>query len=90
MNSPSFSNCVGRAAHSSVLLSDGTILTIGGKSNSGFSNEVWRSSNGGLNWSLLTATAWASGVELSLITLCFFDFTLASILTNAIISYGLL
>ena len=52
---------IGRLAHSSVVLPDGSVLELGGYSNIGkYSNEVWRSSDKGANWALLTNTAWGT------------------------------
>jgi hypothetical protein len=48
-----------RYYHSSVVLLDGSVLVMGG-SGSG-PNEIWKSSSGGLSWSLLTNTAWGTG-----------------------------
>jgi hypothetical protein len=46
---------LGRAGHSSVVLSDGSVLVMGGWT-SGYveSKEVWKSSDKGVNWVLLT------------------------------------
>ncbi len=38
-----------------MVLPDGSVLVLGG---GGGSNDVWKSSDGGLKWDLLTATAW--------------------------------
>ncbi len=37
------------------MLPDGSVLVLGGV---GGKNDVWKSSDGGLNWARLTATAW--------------------------------
>jgi hypothetical protein len=55
----------GRNRHSSVVLSNGSILVMGGEAgteNYSFlvSNEVWKSSDGGATWTLLTDNAWGT------------------------------
>ncbi len=53
----------GRALHKSVVLDDGSILIMGGYPSF---NDVWRSGDGGLTWSLLTNAAWSKGQSLFL------------------------
>jgi hypothetical protein len=46
-----------------VVLEDGSILVIGGDGRFGGStpsNEVWKSSDGGVNWAVLTTAAWGT------------------------------
>ncbi len=51
---------IGRMGHSSLLLSSGTILVMGGISSSRF-NDVWKSSDGASTWTTVTASAgWES------------------------------
>ena len=46
--------------HSSLLLSSGTILVMGGYTGSYVMNDVWQSSDGGATWTRVTASAgWA-------------------------------
>jgi hypothetical protein len=58
----------GRSGHSSVALSDNTILVMGGVSaytTNAYSNDVWKSVDGGSTWNLVTNTAWSLGVLFS-------------------------
>ncbi|OPY37935.1 MAG: Kelch motif protein [Methanoregula sp. PtaU1.Bin051] len=43
----------GREGHTGVILSDDSILLIGG----GMNNDVWRSTNSGMNWVVMTESA---------------------------------
>jgi hypothetical protein len=54
------------------VLPDGSVLVMGGEG-SGFvkSNEVWKSIDGGLTWTLLTSTAWGTGGKYFLIVSCY-------------------
>ena len=52
---------IGRSYHSSVILSDGTILVMGGNTAGGTSNEIWKSINAGVTWTLATDQAWSQG-----------------------------
>jgi hypothetical protein len=55
---------LGRYYHSSVALTDGTLVIMGGTgTNSIPFNEVWTSLDLGATWSLVTTTAWPSGGE---------------------------
>ncbi len=53
---------IGRYWHSSVVLADGSVLVLAGYTTSGisYSNEVFKSIDGGANWALLTNSAWGS------------------------------
>ncbi|WP_211530393.1 lectin like domain-containing protein [Methanocalculus chunghsingensis] len=52
----------GRTGHAAVTLSDGSIVVMGGiDSNSQNKRDVWRSTDGGLNWTQMTGTAGWSG-----------------------------
>ena len=52
---------IGRHSHSSVVLSDDSVILMGGAEPSGvFSNQVWKLSNGGFTWTLLTDKAWGT------------------------------
>ncbi len=54
-------NVIGRYGHSSVVLSDGSVLVMGGMTSSGtYSNELFKSTDGGLTWALLTSSAWGT------------------------------
>ena len=57
---------------SSVVLSDGSVLVFGGETTGRvYSNEVWKSSDKGANWALLTNTAWGTnGGKYFLIVSC--------------------
>lgn len=46
-----------RYGHTSVVLSDGSIITIGGSG----ARDVWRSDDGGINWTQVTGNAGWSG-----------------------------
>jgi len=50
--------CLGRYYHSAVVLLDGSILIIGGRSSSGlFFNDVWKSVDGGISWVSVSSNA---------------------------------
>ncbi len=51
---------LGRSDYSSMVLPDGSVLVMGGITSSGKSNEVFKSTDGGRNWALLTNTAWGT------------------------------
>ena len=51
---------VGRYSLTCEAFSDGSIIVMGGYS-SAYINEVWKSTDGGVGWVLLTSNAWASG-----------------------------
>jgi hypothetical protein len=55
-----FGFIVGRRSHTSSVLQDGSIVLLGGFSNS-YSNEVWKSSDGGSTWTLLLTIAGNKG-----------------------------
>ncbi len=42
------------------MLLDGSVLVMGGYGVSAYLNDVWKSSNGGGSWALLTNTAWGT------------------------------
>ena len=46
-----------RSGHSSVALSDGSIVLMGGYDGDEDNNDVWRSTNNGGSWTLMTANA---------------------------------
>jgi hypothetical protein len=56
----------GRWSHSSLLLSSGTILVMGGGTNSFCMNDVWQSLNRGATWTIVTANAGWAGKRTSL------------------------
>ncbi len=61
---------IGRSSHCSVLLPDSSVLIMGGRtSGTSYSNEVWKTVDGGSTWSLVTSSAWSKGEEYSLLPL---------------------
>jgi len=46
-----------RSGHSSVAMSDGSIVLMGGQNSSGKLNDVWRSTDNGTTWTQQTASA---------------------------------
>jgi PKD repeat protein len=46
-----------REGHSSVVMSDGSIILMGGSNSSSQKNDVWRSTNNGADWTQMTASA---------------------------------
>ena len=61
----------GRNGPSSVMLSDGTIVIMGGyDGDSGFKNDVWRSTDGGATWTEVNSSAeWSVRYEHSSVVL---------------------
>ncbi len=55
---------IARYSLASAVLLDGSILFMGGYCAGTHYNDVWKSTNGGINWSLVTSAAWASGGKL--------------------------
>jgi hypothetical protein len=51
---------IARFAHTSVVLSDDTVLIMGGRSSECL-KDVWKSSNGGVRWTLVRGSAEWSG-----------------------------
>ncbi|MBN2147341.1 MAG: hypothetical protein JW726_08130 [Anaerolineales bacterium] len=52
-----------RTSHSSVALTDGSIVLMGGNNSSGRLNDVWRSTDNGASWTQMTANAeWAARI----------------------------
>ncbi len=53
---------IGLGSHTSVVLSDGSILIMGGMEIDIplYSSDVWKSSNGGEKWVRITESAWGS------------------------------
>ncbi len=61
---PSSFLIVARNAHTSVALSDGSVLVFGGReSATSFKNDVWKSVNGGASWILVTSSAGWGGMD---------------------------
>ncbi len=59
---------IARTDHSNLCLSSGTILVMGGDIGSAKLNDVWRSTDSGANWSLLTSkAAWPGKRKLTLL-----------------------
>ena len=50
-----------RSSFQSVLLPNNDVLIMGGQDNSGFLNDIWRSSDGGNSWQEITSSAPWSG-----------------------------
>jgi len=49
---------IARREHTSVVLTDGSMLVMGGALTSGvYLNDVWKSVDGGTTWTLVTANA---------------------------------
>jgi uncharacterized delta-60 repeat protein len=46
-----------RYQQSSVVMPDGSIVLMGGLTNSGYANDVWRSTDDGATWTQMTASA---------------------------------
>ena len=40
-----------------MVLSDGSVLVMGGAGNNGFKNDVWKTVNRGASWILVTSSA---------------------------------
>ena len=56
---------VARYGYTSVVLSDGSVLVMGGESyGSGFKNDVWKTVNGGASWILVTSNAGWTGKKI--------------------------
>ena len=61
----SFHVIVARGGHTSVVLSDGSVLVTGGIGTSvGLMNDVWKTVNGGASWILLTSSAGWKGKKI--------------------------
>ncbi len=52
---------VARGDHTSVVLSDGSVLVMGGVDITGRKNDVWRTVNAGASWIQITSSAGWSG-----------------------------
>ena len=59
----SFHVIVGRFAHTSVVLSDGSVLVMGGY-DGGWKNDVWKTVDGGASWILVTSSAGWTGKKI--------------------------
>ena len=51
---------VARDGHTSVVLSDGSVLVMGGAGN----NDVWKTVDGGVSWILVTSSAGWTGKKI--------------------------
>jgi PKD repeat protein len=59
-----------RNAHSSIVLSDGSIILMGGQNISRFLNDVWRSADNGATWTQVTSHAgWSARFCFSSVTM---------------------
>ncbi len=54
---------VGRRGHTSVVLSDGSVLVMGGDG-LGVKNDVWKSVDGGASWIMVTSSAGWTGNDM--------------------------
>ncbi len=54
---------VARFAHSSVVLSDGAVLVMGGYDNISSKNDVWKTADGGASWIKVTSSAGWTGSQ---------------------------
>ena len=52
-----------RWGHTSVVLSDGSVLVMGGLGG-GYKNDVWKTVNGGASWILVTSSAGWTGKKI--------------------------
>ena len=48
---------VARYGYTSVVLSDGSVLVMGGEDRYGKKNDVWKTVDGGASWILVTSSA---------------------------------
>jgi hypothetical protein len=56
-----------RSGHTSFVLSDGSVVVIGGGIGATYYNDVWKSSNGGSLWFVVTANAPWKGINMSFV-----------------------
>ena len=59
----SFHVIVARSDHTSVVLSDGSVLVMGGW-DGGYKNDVWKTVDGGASWILVTSSAGWTGKKI--------------------------
>ncbi len=59
---------IGREEPSTAVLSDNTVLLMGGYGGSSLFNDVWKTVDGGARWTLVTASAEWAGTHPSIIT----------------------
>ena len=63
----SFHVIVARAHHTSVVLSNGSVLVMGGNDGSNRKNDVWKTVDGGASWILVTSSAGWTGKKIILL-----------------------
>ncbi len=68
---------VGRQGHTSMVLSDGSVLVVGGQvSSTSLKNDVWSTVDGGASWIMVTSRAGWAGQKILHLTGSFFSFSL--------------
>jgi hypothetical protein len=60
----SFHVIAARQSHTSVVLSDGSVLLMGGSNDRFYKNDVWKTVDGGASWILVTSSAGWSGKKI--------------------------
>jgi hypothetical protein len=54
-----------RDGHTSVVLSDGSVVLLMGGRDGGYKNDVWKTVDGGASWILVTSSAGWTGKEIN-------------------------
>ncbi len=61
----SYHGTVARRGHTSLVLSGGSVLVMGGENDiPGYTNDVWETLDGGASWILVTSSAGWEGKEI--------------------------